>query len=219
MLGCPSLINPCGVSFRDLVRLGDSGSSLDQISLDTLILKGLEVLKNRLAESTEALESSPSTHDAAAHSLLSRTLHAHTHGDGLVVFLVPSFHSRKIWIQLVNRHFNNQAEGSLPICKVRILEKVGWELNVHNTPRETGLLSRHVDEWRVSDFQESYQLFPHFGPFARLREGGMERVEGRSPEHLTYLLENITDHLFQLLVISLSPLSHSIPVVPCNARS
>ena len=145
VLGCPSLINPCGVSFRDLVRLGDSDSPLDQISLDSLLLKGLKVLKNRLAVSTEAHELDLPTYDAAAHALLSRTLSAHSQGEDLVVFLVPNFHSRKIWIKLVNRHFNNQVEGSLPVCKVHILEEAGGELNVHNTPRETGLLSRHVE--------------------------------------------------------------------------
>ena len=91
MLGCPSLINPCGVSFRDLVRLGDSDSPLDQISLDSLLLKGLEVLKKRLAVSTEASESDPPTHDPAAHALLSRTLSAQSQGEPLVVFLVPNF--------------------------------------------------------------------------------------------------------------------------------
>jgi hypothetical protein len=107
-------------------------------------------------------------------------------------------------------------EGALSLCKVRILERVSCELNVHTTARETGLLSRHVDSWRVTDFQESYQLFPNSGPFAKLTEGGNERVEARSPEHLTYLVENSTDHLSQLLVVSLSPHTPSLPTVPCT---
>jgi hypothetical protein len=216
VLGCPSLVDCCGVSFLDLVREDVSGPPLDQIPLDSLLLKGLEVLKTRFEESTHNLENKSPSHDPAAHARLGRSIQAQNNGDDLVVFIVPGFHPRKTWIQLVNRHFNNQVEGALPLSKVRILEEVSSELNVHTTARETGLLARHVDSWRVIDFQESYQLFPSSGPFAKLKEGGVEGVEGRGPEHLTYLVENSTDHLSQLLVVSLSPHTPSLPNVPCT---
>jgi hypothetical protein len=216
VLGCPSLVNPCGVSFLDLVKQDDSGPPLDQISFDSLLLKGLEVLKSRLEESSQALETKSPSHDPTTHACLVRTIEAKKNGDNLVVFIVPGFHPRKTWIHLVNCHLNNQAEGAIPICKVRILEKVSSEMNAHNTARETGLLSRHADSWRVNDFQESYQLFPNSGPFARLKEGGKHKVEERCPEHHTYLVENITDHLSQLLVVSLSPHTPSLLTVPCT---
>ena len=52
-----------------------------------------------------------------------------------------------------------------------------------------------------------------------MREGGSVKVEERGPEHLTYLLEDTPPSRLlpsQLLVVSLSPHSPSIPVVPCT---
>jgi hypothetical protein len=215
VLGYSVLADVRAVSFLDLVEENDD--ALDQISFDSLLRRAFAVLAARLARLTLGRNDNPDSHDPHTFSQLERSVAALAEDSPLVVFIIPNFHPRKTWLTLVNRHFNNNVQGSLPVLKVRFLEMTKGEHNIHNVGREAGLLARHVDEWRVGDYQESHQLFVGGGPFAQLVPGGVKEVQEHNSEHLTYLLETTDHHLsHQLLVTSLSPNSKSGTTVPCT---
>ena len=180
IVGCSSLVDVRAVSFLDLVE--DDDDPLDQIALNSLLIRAFDVLKTRLsrlkADTALALaDPLHSTHIAR----LEHSITALNDNTPLVIYVIPNFHPRKTWLTLINRHFNNKIQGDIDILKVRMLNMVGAGLNPNSLGREAGLISRLVDEWRVGDYQEAHQLFRNAGPFAQLVPGGALEVQDHGP--------------------------------------
>ena len=212
VFGLSSIIDPRGVSIKDLIEVDNA--PLDRTNMASLVKRGLEVLKKRklLLEKVQADKDDPSLTQQLF--TLNRSLKPSC---SLVVFIIPNFLKRKAWIDMTNRHFAHNQVSEVAIQKVRILEMAEGSCNKDNVARVKGLLARHVDEWRVPDFQEAHQLFSGIGPFTELVPQEDSEPELHLPEPDTYLTRDTNHHhTNQLLVISLSLSSRSLAQVPSS---
>jgi len=172
VFGLSSIIDPRGVSIKDLVEVDTD--PLDRTNMVSLVKRGLEVLKRRklLLVALNEKEQSDDGNAARVEQIfaIDRTLKAlpqNTLANNvpLVIFIIPNFLKRKAWIDMTNRHFAHNQVSEVAIQKVRILEMAEGMCNRDNIARVKGLMARHVEEWRVPDFQEAHQLFSGVGPF------------------------------------------------------
>jgi len=217
LLGSSGVIDPRGVSILDLLQ--DDDRPIEGASFESLLLRGLVILEERLNSLNESMQQNQQTGNIAEDiETLQRTINAHREGTPLHVFAFPNFITRSKLIDTVNRFFSFGSEaGDVVVGKVRILEMASAHLNVHNTSRDTGLIARLTSEWKVYDHQESHQLFRGAGPFVKLTPATSTSLDYEAPEMDSYRAVNTNHHhTHQLLLITLAGNTISKPEIECS---